>query len=110
MFDLKNEEILTCLLLIVVGYCIAKMFSNSCERFRIGVQSPCPECSFGCDEEKKCYDPPAPPTPMLDNFFCYQGPGGTTSDGYFNYDNCRYLNFYRCYENICKNAGYSMPR
>ena len=33
MFGLKNAEILTCLLLIVVGYIIAKMFSKRCEGF-----------------------------------------------------------------------------
>jgi hypothetical protein len=33
MFGLKNEEILTCFFLIIVGYCIAKMFSRSCEGF-----------------------------------------------------------------------------
>lgn len=111
MFDLKNEGILICLLFIVVGYCIAKMFSNSCERFRIGAQGPCPYCSFGCDKKNKCLDapPPPPPAPMLDNFECRHGPGGTTSYGHFEYDNCRYLNFYRCYENICQNAGYSRP-
>ena len=37
MFGLKNEEILTCLLLIVVGYFIARMFSRSCNGFRVGV-------------------------------------------------------------------------
>jgi hypothetical protein len=116
MFDLKNEEILTYLLLIVFGYCIAKMFSNSCERFRIGVQGPeippCPECENGCDYTKKCLDPPQPPqTQNLENFDCpfgkkgRYGPGGTTSDGSFNYDNCIYQNFYECYRNECINAG-----
>ena len=36
MFGLKNDEIFTCLLLIIVGYCIAKMFSRSCEGFSVG--------------------------------------------------------------------------
>jgi hypothetical protein len=36
MVDLKNEEILTCLLIIVVGYFIAKMFSRSCNGFSVG--------------------------------------------------------------------------
>tara|TARA_B100001287_G_C22388299_1_gene392114 strand:+ start:38 stop:151 length:114 start_codon:yes stop_codon:yes gene_type:complete len=36
MFGLKNEEILTYFLLIVVGYYIAKMFSKSCNGFRVG--------------------------------------------------------------------------
>jgi hypothetical protein len=35
MFGLKNDEILTCLLLIVVGYIIAKMFSKRCEGFSL---------------------------------------------------------------------------
>lgn len=39
MFDIKSEEILTCLLLIVVGYCIAKMFSRSCNGFSVGGQN-----------------------------------------------------------------------
>lgn len=39
MFDLKSEEILTCFLLIVVGYYIAKMFSRTCNGFSIDGQS-----------------------------------------------------------------------
>lgn len=39
MFGFKNEEILTYFLLIVVGYCIAKMFSKSCNGFSVGVQN-----------------------------------------------------------------------
>jgi hypothetical protein len=39
MFGLKDDEILTCLLLIVVGYTIAKMFSRSCDGFSVGNQS-----------------------------------------------------------------------
>ena len=39
MFGLKNDEILTYLLLIVVGYCIAKMFSRSCNGFSVGGQT-----------------------------------------------------------------------
>ena len=39
MFGLKNDEILTYFLLIVVGYCIAKMFSKSCNGFSVGVQN-----------------------------------------------------------------------
>jgi len=35
MFGLKNDEILTCLLLIIVGYTIAKMFSKRCEGFSV---------------------------------------------------------------------------
>ena len=36
MVDLKSEDILTCLCLIVVGYFLAKMFSKRCDGFRIG--------------------------------------------------------------------------
>ncbi|MDA7663743.1 hypothetical protein N8569_00415 [bacterium] len=39
MFGLKNDEILTYFLLIIVGYCIAKMFSRRCEGFSVGVDS-----------------------------------------------------------------------
>lgn len=35
MFGLKNEEILTCFFFIIVGYCIAKMFSRSCDGFTV---------------------------------------------------------------------------
>ena len=38
MFGLKNNEILTYFLLIVVGYYIAKMFSRSCNGFSVGGQ------------------------------------------------------------------------
>lgn len=57
MFGLKNDEMLTCFLLIIVGYCIAKMFSRRCEGFNIGVSEYEPEwfeqggigrCYFGC--------------------------------------------------------------
>ena len=37
MFGLKDDEILTCLLLIIVGYIIAKMFSR-CEGFSVGIE------------------------------------------------------------------------
>ena len=39
MFGLKNDEILTYFLLIIVGYTIAKMFSRKCEGFSVGVDS-----------------------------------------------------------------------
>jgi hypothetical protein len=39
MVDLKSEDILTCLCLIVVGYFLAKMFSKRCDGFRIGGQT-----------------------------------------------------------------------
>ena len=38
MLGLKNEEILTCLMLVVIGYFIAKMFSRSCNGFSVGGQ------------------------------------------------------------------------
>ena len=38
MIGLKNEEILTCLMLVVIGYFIAKMFSRSCNGFSVGGQ------------------------------------------------------------------------
>ena len=37
MLGTKNDEILTCLLLIVVGYTIAKMFSKRFNGFSVGV-------------------------------------------------------------------------
>ena len=39
--DIKVEEILVYLMLIVVGYYIAKMFSRSCNGFRVGGQLTC---------------------------------------------------------------------
>jgi hypothetical protein len=38
MFSLKNEEILTYFLLIIVGYFIAKIFSKSCNGFSVGAK------------------------------------------------------------------------
>ena len=51
MFGIKNEEILTCLLLIVVGYCIAKMFSRSCDGFKVVI--PCSSNS-DCKSGERC--------------------------------------------------------
>ncbi len=49
MFGLKNDEMLTCFLLIVVGYIIAKMFSRRCEGFSVGFSTSEPElCPFEC--------------------------------------------------------------
>jgi len=45
MFGLKNDEIFTCFLLIIVGYCIAKMFSRRCEGFSVGAFPLCPNDS-----------------------------------------------------------------
>tara|TARA_Y100000593_G_C4129972_1_gene246908 strand:- start:340 stop:576 length:237 start_codon:yes stop_codon:yes gene_type:complete len=39
--DIKVEEILVYLMLIVVGYYIAKMFSRSCNGFSVGGQNTC---------------------------------------------------------------------
>tara|TARA_B110000858_G_scaffold196594_1_gene255795 strand:+ start:24 stop:791 length:768 start_codon:yes stop_codon:yes gene_type:complete len=50
MIDLKNEEILTYLLIIVVGYFIAKMFSRSCNGFSVGAYQ-CGTCPI---VEAKC--------------------------------------------------------
>ena len=41
MLGLKNEEILTCLMLVVIGYFIAKMFSRSCNGFSVGGKMTC---------------------------------------------------------------------
>lgn len=48
MFGLKNDEILTYFLLIVVGYCIAKMFSRSCEGVEGVSPSPSPQVEDTC--------------------------------------------------------------
>jgi len=44
MLGLKNDEILTCLLLIVVGYIIAKMFSKRYEGLSNGDETTIPMC------------------------------------------------------------------
>ena len=36
MIGLKNEEILTYLILVIIGYFIAKMFSRTCNGFSVG--------------------------------------------------------------------------
>ena len=41
MFGLKNDEILTYFLLVIVGYTIAKMFSRKCEGFSVGGRNLC---------------------------------------------------------------------
>tara|TARA_B110000977_G_scaffold197612_1_gene280602 strand:- start:972 stop:1301 length:330 start_codon:yes stop_codon:yes gene_type:complete len=57
MFGLKNEEILTCFLLIVVGYCIAKMFSRSCNGFRVGGQINCGDYTkYSCGMSMSGFD------------------------------------------------------
>ena len=56
MFNLKSEEILTYLLLIIVGYYIAKMFSRRCNGFSVGG----PNCSIysnnmhACNNTSRC--------------------------------------------------------
>ena len=63
MLGLKNDEILTCLLLIVVGYIIAKMFSKRCEGLSNGNEAPitmCPStkvdaCWYHTDDCNKKY-------------------------------------------------------
>ena len=49
MVDLKSEEILTCFMLIIVGYYIAKIFSRRCNGFRVGGQPKLDESSFLCN-------------------------------------------------------------
>jgi len=53
MFGLKNDEMLICFLLIVVGYCIAKMFSRRCEGFSVGGSDDC-ESSSDCVSGNCC--------------------------------------------------------
>ena len=49
----KTEEILTCLLLVIVGYAIAKMFNRSCanrlDSFSVGVPRQCRNTRIGLD-------------------------------------------------------------
>ena len=68
MFGLKNDEILTCLLLIVVGYIIAKMFSKRCEGFsnediKIVPKDRSTNLSIRADIDYKCecMNPQTPP-------------------------------------------------
>ena len=59
MFGLKNDEILTCLLLIVVGYTIAKMFSRSCDGFSVGAAKECDDSGASdLTQMKNCYNNP----------------------------------------------------
>jgi len=44
MFGLKNDEMLTCFLLIIVGYTLAKMFSRRCEGFSVGADDFAQSC------------------------------------------------------------------
>ena len=47
MVDLKSEEILTYLCLIVVGYFLAKMFSLRCDGFSVGGNQTCEDMPQG---------------------------------------------------------------
>ena len=82
MFGLKNDEMLICFLLIIVGYCIAKMFSRRCEGFSVGVSTYKPiwleqggigGCYYGCKGELggrcpgKVYDCNTNPRPGVPN-------------------------------------------
>ena len=59
MFGLKNDEIFTCFLLIIVCYTIAKMFSMRCEGFSVGGATTCPDISGSSEslyeEVSECY-------------------------------------------------------
>jgi hypothetical protein len=50
----KNDEILTYLLLIIVGYIIAKMFSKRCEGFSVGANDADCESSSDCVSGNCC--------------------------------------------------------
>mgnify|MGYP003682078705 CR=1 FL=1 len=81
MFGLKNEEILTCLLLIVVGYFIAKMFSKRCNGFSVGGKA----CSGDWNRcnENECN---VWKQQLIDGEARNLAPGGVASN-YFCYDN-----------------------
>tara|TARA_B100000131_G_C17645468_1_gene421924 strand:+ start:143 stop:487 length:345 start_codon:yes stop_codon:yes gene_type:complete len=62
---MKGEEILTCLILVAIGYFIAKMFSRTCNGFRVGgMTDPVPICDSitnsidslinECEKESDC--------------------------------------------------------
>ena len=59
MFSLKNNEMLTYFLLIIVCYTIAKMFSRRCEGFSVGAATTCPDISGSSEslykEVSTCY-------------------------------------------------------
>ena len=56
MLDLKNEEIITYLFLIIAGYFIAKMFSRSCNGFRVGAQWRTPVRELDVDSRPISFD------------------------------------------------------
>ena len=56
MFGLKNDEILTYFLLIIVCYTIAKMFSRRCEGFSVGAKKKCDDSGFhDLTQMESCY-------------------------------------------------------
>jgi len=55
MFGLKNDEILTCFLLIIVGYTIAKMFSKRCEGFSTCPSTNVDACWYHADDCENKY-------------------------------------------------------
>tara|TARA_B100001094_G_scaffold88154_1_gene84363 strand:+ start:14235 stop:15089 length:855 start_codon:yes stop_codon:yes gene_type:complete len=80
----KTEEILMCLLLIVVGYFIAKMFSRSCanrvDGFSVGINevtATCPTCARkGCEDIfHGGFDKPPPDPDICDRYYYTGGDG-----------------------------------
>lgn len=56
MFGLKNNEMLICFLLIIIGYTLAKMFSRRCESFSVGAKKECDDSGFyDLTQMKNCY-------------------------------------------------------
>ena len=56
MFGLKNDEIFTCFLLIIIGYTIAKMFSRRYEGFSVGgVRGAFPLCPSDGTKVDACF-------------------------------------------------------
>ena len=78
--DLINNELFICLLLIVIGYFIAKMFSNSCNcsngvrnGFSVGAACPAgPNVCTGTDQTDFCYNKQVIPGLNNDVSGCYQ--------------------------------------
>ena len=80
--DIKVEEILVYLMLIVGGYYIAKMFSRSCNGFSVGGQLDCetellarsimnePGCPVGTTINRNKNRNPIPAGSTYDQFCC----------------------------------------
>jgi len=81
MFGIKNEEILTYLLLIVVCYTIAKMFSRNCNGFSVGGKA-CSGDWSGCKKDE-CN---VWKQELIDSNMNNLAPGGQPSH-YFCYEN-----------------------